>query len=180
MRRTLGIWEQSLGPDHPNVAHTLNNLARLLQAANRLSEAEPLLSRALGIDEQTLGAEHPRVARDINNLALLLKDTNRLAEAEPLKVQPIRGAPPSAPVCGGQQLRRDPRGHGPQPGGHHRRAAEAGSGTLPGSLISPRRPHPTDGQPPARQPRSSLSRNRFGRPHPPQGTTNISLRDAFA
>jgi len=56
----------------------------LLQATNRLSEAEPLMRRALAIDEQSYGAEHPNVARDLNNLAALLKATNRLSEAEPL------------------------------------------------------------------------------------------------
>ena len=46
----------------PNVASGLNNLAQLLQATNRLGEAEPLMRRALAIDEQTYGSEHPDVA----------------------------------------------------------------------------------------------------------------------
>jgi hypothetical protein len=41
-RRALAIGEASLGPDHPDVARDLNNLALLLQATNRLSDAEPL------------------------------------------------------------------------------------------------------------------------------------------
>ena len=84
MRRALAIDEQSLGPDHPNVAIRLNNLALLLQDTNRLAEAEPLMRRALAIDEQSLGPDHPNVAIHLNNLAQLLQDTNRLAEAEPL------------------------------------------------------------------------------------------------
>ena len=47
MRRALAIDEKSFGPDHPNVARDLNNLAQLLQATNRLAEAEPLMRRAL-------------------------------------------------------------------------------------------------------------------------------------
>ena len=43
MRRALAIDEASYGPDHPNVAIGLNNLAQLLQATNRLGEAERLL-----------------------------------------------------------------------------------------------------------------------------------------
>jgi hypothetical protein len=66
------------------VATHLNNLAALLQATNRLGEAEPLMRRALAIDEASFGPEHPNVATDLNNLALLLQDTNRLGEAEPL------------------------------------------------------------------------------------------------
>jgi CHAT domain-containing protein/tetratricopeptide (TPR) repeat protein len=73
------------GPDHPDVATALNNLAALLEEINRLSEAEALLRRALAIDQKSLGPEHPKVATDLNNLALLLKAANnRVAEAEPL------------------------------------------------------------------------------------------------
>ena len=43
MRRALAMDENSFGPDHPDVGRDLNNLAQLLQAANRLAEAEPLL-----------------------------------------------------------------------------------------------------------------------------------------
>jgi tetratricopeptide (TPR) repeat protein len=76
--------EERLGPEHPCTAAALNNLALLLKATNRLSEAEPLMRRALAIDEASYGPEHPDVARDLNNLAQLLQDTNRLSEAEPL------------------------------------------------------------------------------------------------
>ncbi len=47
MRRALIIDEKSFGPEHPNVAIGLSNLAQLLQATNRLAEAEPLMRRAL-------------------------------------------------------------------------------------------------------------------------------------
>lgn len=83
-RRALAIDERSHGPEHPNVAIRLNNLAELLRETNRLAEAEPLCRRALAIDEQSYGPDHPEVARDLNNLALLLRATNRLSEAEPL------------------------------------------------------------------------------------------------
>ena len=39
-RRALAIDEASYGPDHPEVAIRLNNLARLLQATNRLADAD--------------------------------------------------------------------------------------------------------------------------------------------
>jgi len=84
MRRALAIDEQSYGPEHPEVATDLNNLAQLLHATNRLSEAEPLMRRALQIDEQSYGPRHPYVAVHLNNLAQLLQATNRLREAEPL------------------------------------------------------------------------------------------------
>ena len=64
MRRALAIDEASFGPDHPNVAIGLNNLAALLRATNRLAEAEPLMRRALAIDEASFGPDHPNVASD--------------------------------------------------------------------------------------------------------------------
>ena len=66
------------------MAIQLNNLAQLLQATNRLAEAEPLIRRALAIDEKSYRADHPDFAVRLNNLASLLQDTDRLAEAEPL------------------------------------------------------------------------------------------------
>ncbi len=84
MRRALAIDEESYGKSHPWVATELKNLAQMLQDANRLAEAEPLIRRALAIDEQSYGKDDPDVAIDLNNLALLLEDTNRLTEAEPL------------------------------------------------------------------------------------------------
>lgn len=49
----------TVGPDHTNVATDLNNLAELLQATNRLSEAEPMMRRALKLFEDSLGPDHP-------------------------------------------------------------------------------------------------------------------------
>jgi hypothetical protein len=71
-RRALAITENSFGPEHPNVAAGLNNLARLLRETDRLAEAAPLYRRALAIKEKSFGQVHP-------DLALLLSDTNRLA-----------------------------------------------------------------------------------------------------
>jgi tetratricopeptide (TPR) repeat protein len=83
-RRALALAEERLGAEHAETATALNNLGQLLQATNRLAEAERLMRQALAIDEASYGAEHPKVANCLNNLARLLKDTNRLAEAEPL------------------------------------------------------------------------------------------------
>ena len=57
----------------------------LLQATNRMEEAEPMMRRALSIDEASYGEESSQRWRsDLNNLAMLLRDTNRLEEAEPM------------------------------------------------------------------------------------------------
>ena len=83
-RRALAIREKSLGPDHPDVANSLNGLASLLDDTNRRTEAEPLFRRALAIREKSLGPDHPSVANSLNNLAKLLYESNRRPEAEPL------------------------------------------------------------------------------------------------
>jgi tetratricopeptide (TPR) repeat protein len=41
-----------LGPDHPDVATALNNLASLLQDKGDYADAEPLYRRALAIAEK--------------------------------------------------------------------------------------------------------------------------------
>jgi tetratricopeptide (TPR) repeat protein len=84
MERVIEIFKKSYGKEHPNVAIALNNLAGLLQATDRLDEAEPMYRRAIEIGEASYGPDHPDVAIDLNNLAGLFKATNRLDEAEPL------------------------------------------------------------------------------------------------
>jgi tetratricopeptide (TPR) repeat protein len=76
--------EAELGPEHPDVAESLNNLAELLDYRGRYAEAEPLHRRGLAIREKVLGPEHPDVAASLNNLAVLLKSQGKYAEAEPL------------------------------------------------------------------------------------------------
>jgi tetratricopeptide (TPR) repeat protein len=90
LRRHLAEIEGFSGPDHPDVATSLNNLASLLSDTNRTGEAEPLVRRALRIREASLGPDHPDVATSLNTLARLLSDTNRTGEAEPLVRRALR------------------------------------------------------------------------------------------
>ncbi len=83
-RRSLKIWEQQLGPEHPNVAISLDNLALLLISQGKYAEAEPLCRRALAIFDKQLGSEHLDVAINLNNLASLLESQGKYSEAEPL------------------------------------------------------------------------------------------------
>ena len=69
MRRALAIDEHSYGPDHPEVAIRLNNLAPASPGHEPLAEAEQLMRRALTINETISGPDHPNVSRDLNNLA---------------------------------------------------------------------------------------------------------------
>lgn len=83
-RRSLEIREQQLGPEHPEVAASLNNLAELLRSQGKFVEAEPLYRRSLETWGQQLGQEHPAVATGLNNLAALLVSQGKHVEAVPL------------------------------------------------------------------------------------------------
>jgi len=83
-QRALAIWEKALGPQHPNVATGLSNLATLYRLQGKYAEAEPLYQRALAIDEKALGPDDPEVATDLNNLAGLYRAQGKYAQAEPL------------------------------------------------------------------------------------------------
>ena len=48
--RSLAIREKVLGPDHPNVAQSLNNLAGLYRDQGNSAAAEPLYQRAREIE----------------------------------------------------------------------------------------------------------------------------------
>jgi hypothetical protein len=61
------------GPEHPEVAHTLNNLGLYYKALGRLAEARPLYERALAIFRRTQGASDDDTAVTLYNLAQLLK-----------------------------------------------------------------------------------------------------------
>ena len=86
-QRSLAIWEKALGPEHPRVAASLNNLALLYDAQGKYAEAEPLYKRSLAIWEKALGPEHPDVAQGLENYAALLRKTGRSAEASKMEAR---------------------------------------------------------------------------------------------
>ena len=80
-RRALKICEKALGPDHPNTATILNNLAALYKDMGDYAKAETLYQRALKICEKALGPDHPNTETSLNNLSLLFRDLQRKPEA---------------------------------------------------------------------------------------------------
>jgi tetratricopeptide (TPR) repeat protein len=69
--RSLEIREKVLGPEHPDTASSLNNLAGLLHDQGKYAEAQSLYERALEICENILGPEHPDTEVVRQNLANL-------------------------------------------------------------------------------------------------------------
>ena len=59
-QEALRIRQKVLGPEHPDTAISLNNLAVLYQDIGEYAKAEPLLREALRIRQKVLGPEHPR------------------------------------------------------------------------------------------------------------------------
>jgi tetratricopeptide (TPR) repeat protein len=67
-KHALAIYEKALGPDHPYVATSLNNLAALYRVQGAYNEALPLYKRALPIYEKALGPDHPNTKQFLANL----------------------------------------------------------------------------------------------------------------
>ena len=72
------------GPEDPNTATIVNNLADMYCAMGQYAQAEPLYQRSLKIRESKLGANHPHVAQSLNNLAQLYQAMGQYAHAESL------------------------------------------------------------------------------------------------
>jgi hypothetical protein len=89
VERALSLREKALGPMHPDVAESLNNLASLYKDQGAYPKAEQLLVRALDIREKALGSMHPDVAENLNNLAWLYQAQGAYPKAEPLYVRAL-------------------------------------------------------------------------------------------
>ena len=70
----MAICEKSLGPDHPDTAMSLNNLALLYATQAKYDLAEPLYKRALAINEKVLGPDHPNTIQFRENIAQMKAD----------------------------------------------------------------------------------------------------------
>ena len=89
-QKALEVAESSVGPDHPDVATSLNNLAFLYDTQGQYVQAEPFYKRALALKEKALGPDHPDVAMTLENMAVLYRATNRDEEAEALEQRATR------------------------------------------------------------------------------------------
>jgi len=69
--RALGIRENELGKDHPEVAVTLHNLGVVFEKLSEHNEALDSLHRALLIRERRLGPLHPQTARTLHSIGIV-------------------------------------------------------------------------------------------------------------
>ena len=83
-KQSLELKEKILGPEHPDVATSIGNVANELAKLNRVDEALAFNGRAIGIYERSLGSDHPDTALQLANRAEFLNLAHRYDEAEPL------------------------------------------------------------------------------------------------
>ncbi len=101
-QRALVLLENALGPDHHDIAQTLNNLAALYANLGKYDVAEGHYRRALAIREKSLGREHLEVAQTLNNMGSLYAAQGQYAQAEPFFQRALaireKALPPDHPV----------------------------------------------------------------------------------
>src|SRR6185503_19523521 len=83
-RQSLALNEATLGPDHPEVGASLNNLAALCEARGNYAEANRLFQRAITIKEKLLPPDHPSLAVSLNNVATVYFAQGEYGEVEAL------------------------------------------------------------------------------------------------
>lgn len=81
-RHMVEVRKLKLGPDHPEVAVSITDLARLLKDQGKYLEAEQLYGQVVAIYEKQLGLEHAMVAVALNNLGGILEMEGKYPEAE--------------------------------------------------------------------------------------------------
>jgi CHAT domain-containing protein/tetratricopeptide (TPR) repeat protein len=89
VERALAIRERVLGPDHLDVAITINHLGILYWRKGDFAKAERFEQRALTIYTKSLEPEHPYIASCLNGLAHVYFSRGDDAKAEPLFQQAL-------------------------------------------------------------------------------------------
>jgi hypothetical protein len=83
LREATAVQEQTLGPDHPDLANTLNNLGVVCEMTDNPIDAEHYFRRAYAIATATLAPDHPFVATSRKNLHDFCAARGRPAELPP-------------------------------------------------------------------------------------------------
>ena len=76
--KLLAIRKRMLGPEHPNTAVSLCDLALLYQYMGAYAKAEPLYQQALQIRQKALGREHSETAISLRPVGGSLSRNGRL------------------------------------------------------------------------------------------------------
>jgi Protein of unknown function (DUF2914)/Tetratricopeptide repeat len=103
LREAVRLQEADLGPHHPDLANTLNNLGVVCEMAEQPSEAETCYRRAYAIAAAALPPDHPFVTTSRENLTEFCKARGKPIDlpipgqagpsAEPVEQEPPEPAP---------------------------------------------------------------------------------------
>lgn len=107
LREAAALQEQTLGPHHPDLANTLNNLGVVCEMTDNPIDAEHYFRRAYAIAIATLAPDHPFVATSSKNLHDFCAARGRPAELPPSP--PAVAAWLEAPVPRAAPLRESSR-----------------------------------------------------------------------
>ena len=80
--RALQVAQQNDGPNHPNVALSLSNLAELYEIQKEYAKAEQLYKRSLEILGKAFGQDDPYLVPTLLNMESLYNNTGRKNEAQ--------------------------------------------------------------------------------------------------
>jgi hypothetical protein len=87
LEQVLRVQQKLLGPEHPDLAQTLNNLGVLRHTQGRSTEAEAFYLWALEICQANRHPQDQDVVNVVRNYAAFLQECGRLPEAESLRAR---------------------------------------------------------------------------------------------
>jgi hypothetical protein len=93
LRSAARIQEEELGPLHPDLANTLNNLAVIAEMTGRSGEAERLYRRGAAIAAAALPSDHPMVVASRQNLEDFCRARGLSIEGPAAVITPITPTP---------------------------------------------------------------------------------------
>jgi hypothetical protein len=99
LREAAALQEQTLGPRHPDLANTLNNLGVVCEKADNPIDAEHYFRRAYTIATETLSPDHPFVVTSRKNLHDFCAARGRPAELPPSPPQVAAWLDAPAPLA---------------------------------------------------------------------------------
>jgi tetratricopeptide (TPR) repeat protein len=104
-RKALAIWKKALGPEHPDVAVTLNNMGLVYWRSSKYDQAHQYLRKAVAIWETALGPEHPLLAWPLGGIGNVFVDQGRHHDALAPLGRAVR-------ICEEKTCNPEPHGHG--------------------------------------------------------------------
>ena len=79
--KALGILQETLPPNHPNLATSYNNIGQVYSNMGEYSKALSFHEKALGIRQETLPPNHPYLATSYNNIGQVYSKMGEYSKA---------------------------------------------------------------------------------------------------